>query len=190
MDHDRPSRWRSWLTLALTATGLKKPVAAEDLPSFYTLKGTTIDGEAIDFSVFAGKVALVVNVASRCGFTDQYKGLEGVYQKYKDRGFVVLGFPSNDFGGQEPGTDGEIKQFCSLNYQVSFPLFSKGPVTGEHIQEVYKYLSLDAGPGMGGPVLWNFEKFLIDRQGRPIDRFRSPISPSNAKVTAAIEAAL
>jgi glutathione peroxidase len=175
------------LVSALVLMGAKQASAAENLPSFFSLKAKSIDGQEVDFADYKGKVIMVVNVASRCGFTSQYKDLEAIYRKFKDKGLVVLGFPSNDFGAQEPGSDQEIKKFCSVNYGVSFPIFSKAPVTGDQIQPVYKYLTQDAGATMGGPVLWNFEKFLIDRQGRPVERFRSQSSPSSAKVQSAVE---
>ena len=176
-----------WLVTALVLVGARKIQATESLPSFFSLKAKSIEGQEIDFSHYKGKVVMVVNVASRCGFTSQYKELEAMYLKYKDQGLVILGFPSNDFGGQEPASDQEIKKFCSVKYQVSFPMFTKGPVTGDSIQPVYKYLTQDAGATMGGSVLWNFEKFLIDRQGRPVDRFRSLNSPASAKIQTAVE---
>lgn len=171
----------------MVLTGAKSAVAAESLPSFTTLRADTIDGLAQDFSAYKGKVVLVVNVASRCGFTGQYEELEALYRKHKDQGLVVLGFPSNDFGGQEPGTNEEIKTFCSTKYNVTFLIFAKGPVTGSQIQPVFKYLTVDAGPAMGGPVLWNFEKFLIDRNGRLVNRFRSATSPTSSKLTNEVE---
>lgn len=181
------SKWSGVMISLLVLLGLKKVEAAESLPSFFTLHASAIDGKPVDLSTYKDKVVLVVNVASKCGFTKQYKGLEELYQKYKDRGLVILGFPSNDFGGQEPGTNSDIKKFCSLNFGVTFPLFEKGPVTGKEIQPVFKFLTVDAGPSAGGPVLWNFEKFLIDRNGKLIDRFRSPTAPMDKKITGAIE---
>jgi glutathione peroxidase len=175
------SKLYNLMVSAMVLTGARSAVAAAGLPSFTTLGADTIDGVSQAFSAYKGKVVLVVNVASRCGFTGQYEELEALYQKHKDEGLVILGFPSNDFGGQEPGTNDEIKKFCSTKYNVTFPIFSKGPVTGAQIQPVFKYLTVDAGPSMGGPVLWNFEKFLIDRNGRLVNRFRSVTSPASAK---------
>ncbi len=148
--------------------GSQGGTVAADVPSFLTLKAVSIDGQSVEMKSFEGKVILVVNVASRCGFTSQYEGLEKLYNKYKDKGLVVLGFPSNDFGGQEPGTNSEIKSFCKTTYGVTFPMFAKGPVTGKDIQPVFKTLTAS-----GGGVLWNFEKFLIDRRGRLRERYRS-----------------
>ena len=162
-------------------------IAEGMMENLYSLSATGIDGEAVPLSGFEGKVALVVNVASRCGFTGQYEGLEKLYDQYKDRGFVVLGFPSNDFLGQEPGSNEEIKQFCKLNYDVSFPLFAKAPVTGKEKQPVYKYLTEEGPEETRGGVLWNFEKFLIDKNGLPVARFRSVTGPENKKIVSMIE---
>lgn len=180
----RPS-WAKWLLGVLILAGAKEGAMAEELGGIHKYKAKSIDGEEVDLAAYKGKVVLIVNVASRCGFTSQYKDLEALYRKFKDKGFVVLGFPSNDFGAQEPGTDAEIKKFCSTSYQVSFPIFTKAPVTGASIQPIYKYLVSDAK--VGGTVMWNFEKFLIGRDGLPVERFRSAISPSGAKFQAAIE---
>jgi glutathione peroxidase len=155
--------------------------------SFHDLSATTIDGEASKLSVFQGKVVLVVNVASYCGYTPQYLGLEKLYEQYKERGLVVLGFPSNDFGQQEPGSDSEIKKFCSERFGVSFPLFSKTKVLGEDKHSVYRFLTASTG---GADVGWNFEKFLVDRKGLVIGRFASGIDPNSSELKAAIEKAL
>ncbi len=187
MENKNGSRIGNFLKSALVLTGARQAAAAEDLPSFFTLKAAKPNGAEQNFADFQGKVVLAVNVASQCGFTNQYRDLEALHQKYKDQGLVVLGFPSNDFGGQEPGSDDEIQKFCSLNFGVTFPVFKKGPVKGEQIQPVYKYLTVDAGPGMGGAVLWNFEKFLIDRKGRLVNRFRSVTNPSSKKFEAEIQ---
>ena len=175
------------LSMAMVMMGLRQTSASETLPSFFSLKAKSIDGKDSDLSQYSGKVVMVVNVASQCGFTPQYAELEKLYQKYKSQGFVILGFPSNDFGGQEPGGDAEIKKFCQLNYGVTFPLFTKGPVTGDQIQPIYRYLTVDAGPGMGGRVLWNFEKFIVNKAGKPVERFRSITKPTSSKVTTVIE---
>jgi glutathione peroxidase len=155
--------------------------------SFFSLKAKSIDGKEVDFSTYAGKVILAVNVASQCGYTHQYAGLEKLYQKYKDQGFVILGFPSNDFGSQEPGSDAEIKKFCKLKYDVQFPIFSKAHVTGAEKSPVYSFLTNEEKAVPKGEVGWNFEKFLINPQGRVIKRFLSPIEPEDVTLVQAIE---
>lgn len=150
-----------------------------------------IDGNDVDLSQYLGKVVMVVNVASKCGFTPQYKELEDLYQKYKDDGFVILGFPANDFLHQEPGTDEEIKSFCSLNYGVTFPIFSKITVLGRNKAPLYEDLvSRKTNPNHGGMIKWNFSKFLIGRDGKVINRFAPTTSPSDNSVITAIENAL
>ena len=161
------------VAFALTLLSTSSVFAAQ---GFYALEAETIDGQKQKLSAYEGKVALVVNTASQCGFTPQYKDLEAIYQKYKAKGFVVLGFPSNDFGSQEPGGNAEIKKFCEKKFKVSFPLFSKNPVVGEAKQPVYRFLTETAEPK--GEVKWNFEKFLIDKKGNVVGRFRSSVSPS------------
>jgi glutathione peroxidase len=146
----------------------------------------SIDGEAVPLGDYNGKVLLMVNVASRCGFTPQYKGLEALYRKYKDDGLVVMGFPANDFGSQEPGTDKEIKAFCSRKFDVSFPMFSKISVKGGDMAPLYQHLTSTAG----GDVQWNFTKFLVDGQGSVIGRFAPDVEPESTKLTGAVEAAL
>ena len=148
----------------------------------------TIDGEEKALSDYKGKTLLIVNTASRCGFTPQYKSLETLYEKYKDRGFEILGFPSNDFMGQEPGTNEEIKEFCSLKFHVTFPMFSKIDVKGKNIDPLYAYLTKEAG--FNGDISWNFNKFLIDSDGKVVARFDSRTDPLSDKVTVQIEAIL
>ena len=155
--------------------------------SIYELRTQDINGASIELSAFKGKVALIVNTASQCGFTSQYKGLEELYQRYKDRGFVVLAFPSNDFAGQEPGTDDEIKKFCELKYHTTFPIFKKAAVTGDHKQAVYKFLTEESGDKYSGDPGWNFVKFLIDKDGKVVGRFASITKPLSTKITAQIE---
>jgi len=140
---------------------------------------TTLGGEPTSFGAFAGKVALVVNVASHCGFTPQYAGLETLYRRFKDRGFVVLGFPCDQFGGQEPGDADEIANFCSLTYEVSFPMFAKCDVNGAKAHPLFKALK-SAAPGMLGTqaIKWNFTKFLIDRAGHVVARYASTDEPA------------
>lgn len=155
----------------------------------FTLKD--IDGQDVALADYQGQVLLVVNVASKCGFTRQYAGLEKLYQKYKNQGFTVLGFPANNFMGQEPGTEAEIKTFCSLNYGVSFPMFSKISVKGKTIHPLYAYLTSKAQhPKYGGAITWNFNKFLIGKDGQVIGRFGSRTEPEDPELAAAIEKAL
>ena len=147
-----------------------------------------LDGSACDLSQYKGKVVLIVNVASRCGYTGQYAGLQKLYDSYKDKGLVVLGFPANEFGAQEPGSDAEIAQFCSSKYGVTFPMFSKIVVKGSGIAPLYKTLTETANPA--GDVKWNFEKFLIGRDGTIRGRYTSGVGPDDAALKAAIEAEL
>jgi glutathione peroxidase len=158
--------------------------------SFFELSAASISGETLAFSQFAGKVVMCVNTASNCGFTGQYKDLEELYQQYKDRGFIVLGFPSNDFGGQEPGSNSEIKEFCSFKYRTTFPMLEKAPVKGSGKQATYKFLCDESPKEFQGDPGWNFIKFLVGKDGAVIGRFTSLISPTSKKVKAAIEAAL
>lgn len=150
-----------------------------------------IDGKTVDLEDYEGNVVLIVNVASRCGLTPQYAGLEALYDKYKDKGFVVLGFPCNQFAGQEPGTNAEIKQFCTTKYDVSFPMFSKIDVNGEDAAPLYKYLTAqDVEPAGKGKVSWNFEKFLVDREGNLVHRFAPRTTPDDEALVKAIESEL
>jgi glutathione peroxidase len=148
-----------------------------------------IDGKDTSLKPYKGKVLLIVNVASKCGLTPQYQGLEAIHEKYKDKGFTVLGFPCNQFAGQEPGTNEEIKQFCSSKYNVSFPLFDKLDVNGEKRHPLYVALAGKDSP-YPGDIKWNFGKFLIGRDGKIIKRFEPKTTPDSPEVTAAIEAAL
>jgi len=148
----------------------------------------SIDGKPVDLAGYKGKVVLVVNVASRCGYTGQYAGMQKLYDKYKDKGFVILGFPANDFGAQEPGTDAEIATFCSTKYGVTFPMFSKITVKGPGKAALYQSLTESATPK--GEVAWNFEKFLVGKDGSVIGRFKSGVAPESGELAAAIEAAL
>jgi glutathione peroxidase len=148
-----------------------------------------MNGKEVKLSSYSGKVLLIVNVASRCGYTPQYKGLETIYEKYKDRGFEILAFPCNDFGGQEPGSNEEIKTFYELNYNVSFSLFDKIKVLGNDKSPLYAFLT-NYPAVENGDVKWNFEKFLIDKKGNVISRFRSKVKPESDEITNAIEAEL
>jgi glutathione peroxidase len=148
------------------------------MTGIYDIEVRTIDGEAKLLRDYAGQAMLIVNVASKCGFTPQYKGLEALYRKFANKGFVVLGFPCNQFGAQEPGSEADIAQFCSLNYDVSFPMFSKIDVNGENAHPLYKYLKHEA-PGLLGSeaIKWNFTKFLVDRAGKVVKRFAPTDTP-------------
>jgi glutathione peroxidase len=147
---------------------------------------TTIDGKPAPLSAYKGKVLMLVNVASKCGYTPQYTGLQALYDKYKDRGLVIVGVPANNFGGQEPGSNEEIKTFCTRNYNVTFPMMSKVSVKGEDKSPLYSYLTGNTG----SDVKWNFTKFLIDKNGKIINRFESKVTPDSPEMIAAIENAL
>jgi len=157
--------------------------------SLYDIKVKDIDGKDTSLAPYKGKVLLVVNVASKCGYTPQYKALEAVFEKYKDKGFEVLGFPCNQFGGQEPGTNDQIKEFCSSKYNVTFPLFDKIEVNGPNRHPLYVALAGQQSP-YPGDIKWNFGKFLVGRDGKIIKRFDSKTTPDSPEVTQAIEAAL
>jgi glutathione peroxidase len=159
--------------------------------SIYDFTMRSIDGQQVSLKSYHGKVVLLVNVASRCGFTPQYAGLEAVYEKYKDRGLVIVGIPANNFAQQEPGTDEEIKKFCSSKYNVSFPMMSKVSVLGDDKTPLYVFLTAkDSDPQFSGDIKWNFTKFLFDRHGNPVARFEPNVTPDSPQVTAAIESAL
>jgi glutathione peroxidase len=147
----------------------------------------SIDGKPMPLADFKGKVVLVVNVASRCGFTPQYSALEALYEKYKDQGFVIVGFPANNFGAQEPGTNAEIKTFCSRKYNVTFPLYSKVSVKGDDQTPLYQYLTKQTAPLIAGEIKWNFTKFLVDRNGNVVQRFESAVTPDSPEVVSAVE---
>jgi glutathione peroxidase len=149
----------------------------------FTMK--SIDGKPVEMSSYKGKVLLLVNVASKCGYTPQYTGLQALHDKYKSRGLVVVGIPANNFGGQEPGTDEDIKTFCTRNYNVSFPMMSKVSVKGSDMIPLYGYLTQT-----GGDVKWNFTKFLVGKDGKVVQRFESKVTPDSAELTSAIEQAL
>jgi glutathione peroxidase len=151
--------------------------------SVYDFSALSLDGQNVPLAEYRGQVLLIVNTASKCGFTPQYAGLEKLYRAYKDRGVAVLGFPCNQFGAQEPGGSAEIAQFCNLNYGVSFPLFAKIDVNGPKAHPLYKFLKRAKGGILGalglGAIKWNFTKFLVDREGRVVDRFGSATAPEN-----------
>jgi glutathione peroxidase len=153
----------------------------------YDFTLNNIDGKPMPLADFKGKVVLMVNVASQCGYTPQYSGLEALYEKYKGEGFVIVGFPANNFGAQEPGTNEEIKTFCSRKYNVTFPMYSKVSVKGDDQTPLYKYLTKDTAAPIAGDVKWNFTKFLVDRKGNVVQRFEPAVTPDSADVTSAVE---
>ena len=150
------------------------------MPSVYELEAKTIDGAQQSLGAYKGKTLLIVNVASKCGFTPQYSGLEALYRKFKDKGLVVLGFPCDQFGHQEPGNEGEIKQFCSLKYDVTFPMFAKIDVNGDQTAPVYQLLKKEAKGLLGSEsIKWNFTKFLVDKTGKVVRRYASMDTPES-----------
>jgi glutathione peroxidase len=174
------------LAVVSAADPTKKPSSVLDFHA------KDIDGKDVDLASYKGKVLLIVNTASQCGLTPQYKDLEAMYEKYKDQGFAVLGFPANEFGGQEPGNNDQIKEFCSTKYSVSFPLFSKVVVKGKGIDPIFEYLTSEStNPKFAGPIKWNFNKFLVNRRGEVIGRFEPKKDPHwTEPVMSAVEKAL
>ena len=159
--------------------------------SIYDFTMKSIDGQQVNLGNYSGKVVLLVNVASKCGYTPQYKGLEALYMKYKDRGLVIVGIPANNFAQQEPGTNDEIKQFCSSKYSATFPMMAKVSVLGDDQTPLYSFLTgKSTDPQYAGDIKWNFTKFLFDRNGKPVARFEPAVTPDSPEVAAAIESAL
>jgi len=181
----------SGMTIAAYACGFIFNPSPADPPkekSVYEFTMKDIDGKDIKLNQYKGDVVMIVNTASKCGYTPQYEGLEKIYEKYKDKGFVILGFPANNFGGQEPGAEKEIKEFCTLKYHVSFPMFSKISVKGEDQHPLYSFLTnKESDPEFAGDITWNFNKFLVDKKGTIVARFSSKDTPESDTVTAAIE---
>ena len=166
-------------------------IAAFAASSVHEFTMKSIDGKPVNLSSYKGKVLLLVNVASKCGYTPQYTALQALHEKYKDRGLLVVGIPANNFGGQEPGSDEEIKTFCSRNYNVSFPMMSKVSVKGDDETPLYQYLTdPSANPATAGDVKWNFTKFLVGKDGKVIGRFESKVKPDAPELTTAIDRAL
>jgi len=176
-------------TLALLTTLLLGQFTSAHADSIYDIKLKDIDGKDSSLAAYKGQLLLIVNVASKCGFTKQYTGLEAIYQKYKTKGLTVVGMPCNQFGGQEPGTSEEIKLFCSSKYNVTFPLFEKLEVNGDKRHPLYTSLAGKGSP-VAGDIKWNFTKFLVGRDGKILGRFESAVAPESPELTAAIEAAL
>ena len=159
--------------------------------NIYEIEITKINGEKLKMADYKGQVILIVNTASKCGYTKQYDGLQKLYEDYKDKGFVILGFPANNFWSQEPGTNDEIQNFCRMNYGVSFPMFEKISVKGNNIDPLYQYLtSKDTNPEFGGKITWNFNKFLISKDGQIVNRFKKGDAPQSEKITTAIDSEL
>jgi glutathione peroxidase-family protein len=186
------------LILSMVVYLVAAPVKSKKVPpvipansTVYSFTVNDIDGHVVPLNRYKGKVVLIVNVASKCGFTPQYEGLEKIYLTYKDQGFEILGFPANNFLFQEPGTNAEIKQFCSTKYNVTFPMFAKISVKGSDIAPLYQYLTdKKTNPQFSGNITWNFNKFLVGPGGKILNRFDSRQKPDNPEVIRAIEAAL
>lgn len=176
------------ILLAVLAGAQTKPVGSTKVPAALSFTMNSIDGKPVDLSKYQGRVVLMVNVASQCGYTPQYDGLEGLHKKYAAKGLSILGFPANDFGAQEPGTNSEIAQFCKQNYGVEFDMFSKVVVKGSGQAPLYRYLT--SHPKFSGDVAWNFEKFLVGRNGEVVARFKSEVEPDSKQLVSAIENAL
>jgi glutathione peroxidase len=169
--------------LAASVSATLSSAAESPCPAMLDHKLVNLQDEPVSLCQFNGKVLLVVNTASECGYTPQYEGLEKLYRRYRDRGFVVLGFPANDFGGQEPGSNKEIAQFCRLNYGVTFPMFAKTSVAGANANPLYRALVTRTGK----PPRWNFHKYLLDRAGQPVAVFESAVEPADSRLTSQIE---
>jgi glutathione peroxidase-family protein len=168
-----------------------RTIQGGNMKQFYDFTVKDIMGLEVKLESYRGSVILVVNVASKCGFTPQYEGLQQLYEKYSDQGLVILGFPSNNFMKQEPGTNADIKQFCTINYGVTFPMFAKISVRGKDIHPLYQFLtSKETNPEFAGRITWNFNKFLLDRSGKCINRFPSKVKPQDSEVIFALEKAL
>lgn len=171
--------------------GLVSEATMSDAPKAKSVLDFTmkdIDGKDVKLKKYKGEVLLIVNTASKCGYTPQYEGLQTIYDEYKSQGFTILGFPANNFGGQEPGTESEIKEFCESKYKVKFPMFAKVSVKGEDQDELFKFLtSKETNPSFAGDISWNFNKFLVDRKGNVVARFSSKDSPESYAVKQAIE---
>lgn len=155
--------------------------------TIYEFSMKDIDGNETSLAPYKGKVLLIVNVASKCGYTPQYEGLQAIYEEYKDQGLEIVGFPANNFNGQEPGTEEDIKAFCTLNYGVTFPMTSKVSVVGDDQDPLFTYLTAQENKDFEGDIKWNFEKFLVDKEGNLIRRFRSKVKPESTELKSAIE---
>ena len=173
----------SLAALAVFAIPAPSIAAESPCPAILDHKFANLMDEQVSLCQFRGKVLLIVNTASECGYTPQYDGLEKLYRRYRDKGFVVLGFPANDFGGQEPGSNKDIAQFCQVNYGITFPIFSKSSVVGAKANPLFRTLTTKTGK----PPLWNFHKYLVDRSGQPIAAFVSAVEPEDQRITSQID---
>lgn len=171
------------ITLSTFLTPVRSLSGEPTCPALLDHKFANLRDEPVSLCQFSGKVLLIVNTASECGYTPQYEGLENLYRRYRERGLVVLGFPANDFGGQEPGSNKEIAQFCRVNYGITFPMFAKTTVVGAKSNPLFRELAARTGQ----PPRWNFHKYLVDRNGQPIAAFESAVEPEDARITARIE---
>jgi glutathione peroxidase len=189
MNHLRRTEFLSYFLAGVFAVMMVASASAAP-KSIYDFTLPLLNGKDAPLADYKGKVVLVVNVASRCGFTPQYSALESVYEKYKDQGFVIIGFPANNFAGQEPGTNEEIAKFCTGKYNVTFPVYGKISVKGDDQAPIYSFLTKDANPSLAGDIKWNFTKFLVDRNGNVVQRFEPPVTPDSTEVVSAIEAQL
>jgi len=171
------------VALALFTAPAPSVAGESSCPAMIDHKFANLMDEPVSLCQFSGKVLLIVNTASECGYTPQYDGLEKLYRRYREKGFVVLGFPSNDFGGQEPGSNKEIAQFCQVNYGITFPVFAKTAVVGKNVNPLFRELAAKTGQ----PPRWNFHKYLLDRTGQPVAAFESAVEPEDPRITAQIE---
>jgi glutathione peroxidase len=169
--------------LAISVAPMPSVAAESSCPAIIDQKFSNLMDEPVSLCQFSGKVLLIVNTASECGYTPQYDGLEKLYRRFRDKGFVVLGFPSNDFGGQEPGSNKEIAQFCQVNYGITFPVFAKTAVVGKNANPLFRELAAKTGE----PPRWNFHKYLVDRTGQPVAAFESSVEPEDRRITSQIE---
>lgn len=184
-------KWLPVFATTLIMTAAFCQAGEGSMTNIYSFTLKNIDGQDVSLGSYTGKVLLVVNTASKCGFTKQYAGLEALYKKYASKGLVVLGFPANNFMGQEPGSNEQIKQFCTASYGVTFPMFSKISVKGDDQHPLYRYLTeKESNPEFAGAIAWNFNKFLIGRDGKIINRFGSKTTPEDADLLKAVEGAL
>ncbi|MEX2175589.1 MAG: glutathione peroxidase [Pirellulaceae bacterium] len=185
------TKWSTLLLTGVVAAAVSSAQAEEKTPAALNFTMKSITGQDVNLADYKGKVLLLVNVASKCGLTPQYEDLEALHQKYASQGLVVMGFPCNQFGKQEPGSDAEIAEFCAATYQVKFPMFSKVDVNGENAAPLYKHLtSLDAQPVGKGQIKWNFEKFVVGKNGEVVARFAPGTEPDSPEVLAVIDAEL
>ncbi len=180
------------LLALVVATAVAEPqTEGNTMTTLYEIEAQRITGESVKLAEYKGKVMLIVNTASKCGFTGQYDGLQKLYETYGEKGLVVLGFPSNDFLGQEPGSNEEIQSFCRLNYGVTFPMFAKVAVKGDDAHPLYRFLtSEETNPGFSDKISWNFNKFLVNRDGKVVARFGSRTKPDSKELVDAVEKAL